>query len=95
MRVNKSRQYRFLPEINLLPAGKSQTRDVGIAPDPHNPPARDSNCLRPWFLAIHRINVAVVQNQVRLVLLYRKKRKRGQRAEKFPAVGLLAHGGRL
>src|SRR5437868_3533531 len=83
MRVDKTRSNGLSAEIDLLGPSTGKIQHVRITADGKKPAARNSHCLRAWFLVIHRQDVSVVQNQIRLLLLQRKKRKRSKCAEKF------------
>ncbi len=78
--INEARQHGLSAEVHLSNAGRREIHHVGVFPNGEKSATRYGYSLRNRVGQIHRHDVAVMKDQVRLFLFKWKERKSGNRA---------------
>jgi hypothetical protein len=83
--INEARKNRFATEIEFAGSRAGKIQNVGITSNREKSSTGDGHSLGAWLPTVHGENIAVVQDEIRLLLFEGEEGKSGKRAEEFAA----------
>src|SRR5215467_301720 len=87
MRVDETWSDGLSAKVSFADAGTRKIQHIGVAAHGKKSVACNGDGLCARLLVIHRQDISVVKNQLRLFLFHWEQRKRSQRADEFAARG--------